>query len=563
MTKKIFRSILLVAAVILVASIIVIMGCLYDYFGGVQENQIKAELEIAAAAIENYGDEYLDSVDSDEFRLTLIAADGTVLKDTMTDADSLENHKTREEVAEALENGEGSSIRYSSTLLQKTMYYAKLLPSGSVLRISISRSTLGLLVLGMIQPLLVVLIVALVLSSVLADRLSHKIVEPLNRLDLDRPLENEEAYEELAPLLNRINRQHLQISAQMSELQKRTAEFAQVTSSMKEGLVLLDEKGCVLSINPAAEKMFATDGNCVGSDFLTLDRSHDMSVAIEKAMSNGHSEVHAERDGRIYQFDISRIESGDSAVGAVILAFDTTDKEYAERNRREFTANVSHELKTPLQGIIGSAELIENGMVKEEDVPRFIGHIRSEAQRLITLIADIIRLSQLDEGDEMPTEQVDLLEIANEAADDIQDSADKRKIAVTVGGEHAAINGVRRLLYEVVYNLCDNAVKYNRDGGSIDVSVSINEGSHSASVTVADTGIGIAPENRDRIFERFYRVDKSHSKASGGTGLGLSIVKHAVQYHHGTIELASELGRGTTITLTFPTSTAGQEKTEE
>ena len=563
MTKKIFRSILLVAAVILVASIIVIMGCLYDYFGGVQENQIKAELEIAAAAIENYGDEYLDSVDSDEFRLTLIAADGTVLKDTMTDADSLENHKTREEVAEALENGEGSSIRYSSTLLQKTMYYAKLLPSGSVLRISISRSTLGLLVLGMIQPLLVVLIVALVLSSVLADRLSHKIVEPLNRLDLDRPLENEEAYEELAPLLNRINRQHLQISAQMSELQKRTAEFAQVTSSMKEGLVLLDEKGCVLSINPAAEKMFATDGNCVGSDFLTLDRSHDMSVAIEKAMSNGHSEVHAERDGRIYQFDISRIESGDSAVGAVILAFDTTDKEYAERNRREFTANVSHELKTPLQGIIGSAELIENGMVKEEDVPRFIGHIRSEAQRLITLIADIIRLSQLDEGDEMPTEQVDLLEIANEAADDIQDSADKRKIAVTVGGEHAAINGVRRLLYEVVYNLCDNAVKYNRDGGSIDVSVRMNEGSHSASVTVADTGIGIAPENRDRIFERFYRVDKSHSKASGGTGLGLSIVKHAVQYHHGTIELASELGRGTTITLTFPTSTAGQEKTEE
>lgn len=554
MTKKIFHSILLVAVAVLALSIVIIMGCLYDYFGGVQESQIKSELEIAAAAVETYGDGYLDDIDSSQFRLTLIDEDGTVIKDTVTDAASLENHKSRTEVAQALESGEGSSIRYSATLLQKTMYYALKLQDGSVLRISTSVSTIWVLLFGMIQPLLVVIIVALILSSVLADRLSHKIVEPLNRLNLDRPLENDEAYEELSPLLSRINRQHIQISTQMRELQKRTDEFAQVTSSMKEGLVLLDERGFVLSINPAAAKIFATDDDCVGCDFLTVDRSRDMSTAIEKAMSGGHSEVHAERNGRIYQFDVSRIDSDNDATGAVILAFDTTDKEYAERNRREFTANVSHELKTPLQGIIGSAELIENGMVKEEDVPRFIGHIRSEAQRLISLIADIIRLSQLDEGEELQMEQIDLLEVATEAADDIQGEADKKNISVSIEGNHAAINGVHRLLYEVIYNLCDNAVKYNHDGGRVDVRVSTAEDGATASVTVADNGIGIAPEHQDRIFERFYRVDKSHSKASGGTGLGLSIVKHAVQYHHGTIELQSEVGSGTTIKLTFPTA---------
>ena len=411
MTKKIFHSILLVAGTVLLASLLVIMGCLYEYFGSVEKKQLRDELELAAVAVEKNGTEYLSQLSSERYRLTWIENDGTVLYDTMTDAESLENHADRVEVKQALEYGDGESTRYSSTLLQKTMYCAERLADGSVLRISMSRATAGVLLVGMGQPILVVLIVALILSSVLAKSLSRRIVQPLNKLDLEHPLEND-AYEELAPLLGRINRQHLQIDKQMDELQRQQTEFSQITSSMREGLVLLDEKEHVLSINPAAEKLFGTDESCVGQDFLTIDRSHDMSLAIERAMDEGHSEARVERGGRIWQFDVSRIGASGAAVGAVLLAFDITERETGEQTRREFTANVSHELKTPLQGIIGSAELLENGMVKQEDVPRFVGHIRKEAQRLVTLIGDIIRLSQLDEGDEMPRETVDLLTLS-------------------------------------------------------------------------------------------------------------------------------------------------------
>ncbi len=549
MTKKIFHSILLVAGTVLLASLLVIMGCLYEYFGSVEKKQLRDELELAAVAVKENGTEYLSQLSSERYRLTWIENDGTVLYDTVTDAESLENHADRAEVKQALEYGEGESTRYSSTLLQKTMYCAERLADGSVLRISMSRATAGVLLVGMGQPILVVLIVALILSSVLAKSLSHRIVQPLNKLDLEHPLEND-AYEELAPLLGRINRQHLQIDEQMDELQRQQTEFSQITSSMREGLVLLDEKEHVLSINPAAEKLFGTDESCVGQDFLTIDRSHDMSLAIERAMDEGHSEACVERGGRIWRFDVSRIGASGAAVGAVLLAFDITERETAEQTRREFTANVSHELKTPLQGIIGSAELLENGMVKQEDVPRFVGHIRKEAQRLVTLIGDIIRLSQLDEGDEMPRETVDLLTLSQEAADDLKTAAAEKHIAIAVEGGSETIGGVRRLLYEVIYNLCDNAIKYNVEGGSVTMSVGERDGK--AFVSVADTGIGIAPEHQSRIFERFYRVDKSHSKASGGTGLGLSIVKHAVQYHHGTVELHSEEGKGTTICILLP-----------
>ena len=549
MTKKIFHSILLVASTVLLASLLVIMGCLYEYFGSVEKKQLRDELELAAVAVKENGTEYLSQLSSERYRLTWIENDGTVLYDTVTDAESLENHADRVEVKQALEYGEGESTRYSSTLLQKTMYCAERLADGSVLRISMSRATAGVLLVGMGQPILVVLIVALILSSVLAKSLSRRIVQPLNKLDLEHPLEND-AYEELAPLLGRINRQHLQIDEQMDELQRQQTEFSQITSSMREGLVLLDEKEHVLSINPAAEKLFGTDESCVGQDFLTIDRSHDMSLAIERAMDEGHSEARVERGGRIWQFDVSRIGASGAAVGAVLLAFDITERETAEQTRREFTANVSHELKTPLQGIIGSAELLENGMVKQEDVPRFVGHIRSEAQRLVTLIGDIIRLSQLDEGEPMPTETVNLLEVTREAAENLQTAAAARDVTVTVEGQPAELEGVRRLLYEIVYNLCDNAIKYNVTGGRVDLSVSCTGGT--AAVMVRDTGIGIPADQQDRVFERFYRVDKSHSKASGGTGLGLSIVKHAVQYHHGVIELKSELGKGTEIRVTFP-----------
>ena len=549
MTKKIFQSILLVAGCVLLASLLIIMGFLYDYFGGVEENQLRDELSLAAAAVEDGGTDYLSQLTADRCRLTWIAADGSVLYDTKTNAESLENHASRAEVSQALATGTGESTRYSSTRMEKTMYYAQRLDDGTVLRISISRATVGMIAVGMIQPLLIVLIVALILSGLLARRLSRRIVDPLNSLDLEHPLDND-AYEELSPLLKRIHRQHVEIQTQLRELREKTDEFTQFTGSMREGLVLLDEHGSILSINAAAQALFGADAQCVGRDFLTIERSHEISAAIQAAAADGHSEVRAERAGRVYQFDISRTTSDGKFLGTVILAFDITEQEFAERNRREFTANVSHELKTPLQVIIGSAELIENGMVKPEDLPRFVGHIHAEAARLVTLIDDIIRLSQLDEGDAMPTEPVDLLAVSQEAAENLHDAAAARSVTVSVTGRPSVIPGVRRLLYEVVYNLCDNAIKYNRDGGRVDVTVAADAGG--SSITVADTGIGIAPEHQGRVFERFYRVDKSHSKASGGTGLGLSIVKHAVQYHHGRIELESTPGTGTTIRVVFP-----------
>ena len=549
MTKKIFQSILLVAGAVLLASLLIIMGFLYDYFGGVEENQLRDELSLAAAAVEDGGTDYLSQLTAGRYRLTWITADGRVLYDTRTDAESLENHASRAEVSQALTTGTGESTRYSSTLMEKTMYYAQRLADGTVLRISISRATVGMIAVGMIQPLLIVLIVALILSGLLARRLSRRIVDPLNSLDLEHPLDND-AYEELSPLLKRIHRQHVEIQTQLRELHERTDEFTQITGSMREGLVLLDEHGSILSINDAAQALFGADAQCVGRDFLTIERSHELSAAIQAAVADGHSEVRAERTGRVYQFDISRITSDGKLLGTVILAFDITEQEFAERNRREFTANVSHELKTPLQGIIGSAELIENGMVKPDDLPRFVGHIHAEAARLVTLIDDIIRLSQLDEGDAMPTEPVDLLAVSQEAAENLQDAAAARGVTVGVTGQPAVIPGVRRLIYEIVSNLCDNAIKYNRDGGRVDVTVAAD--ADGSSITVADTGIGIAPEHQGRVFERFYRVDKSHSKASGGTGLGLSIVKHAVQYHHGRIELESTPGTGTTVRAVFP-----------
>ena len=549
MTKRIFRATLLVGVAVLIASLTLVMGALYSYFGRVQESQLRDELSLAVVGVEQNGTDYLRKLRSDQYRITWLRADGAVLYDTQADAESMENHAQRQEVQQALATGEGESSRYSDTLLQKTVYYAKRLPDGTVLRLSAIRVTAGVLVLNMLQPILLVLAAALILSGVLASRLARRITEPLNRLDLEHPLEND-TYEELAPLLRRMEHQRRQIDRQMDELRRRSEEFEQITGSMNEGLVLLDEAGVILSINPAAIRLLDAAENCVGQDLLTVDRDVALSDALRQAAEQGHSEFRGQRNGREYQFDVTRIQSEGRTAGTVLLVFDVTERAFAERNRREFTANVSHELKTPLQGIIGSAELLENGLVKQEDVPRFIGHIRSEAQRLVTLIGDIIRLSQLDEGEPMPAEPVELLALAREAAESLQSAAAARNVTVTVEGEPVALTGVRRLLYEIVFNLCDNAIKYNTDGGRVQVTVT--KENETAAVTVRDTGIGIPPDQQDRVFERFYRVDKSHSKASGGTGLGLSIVKHAVQYHHGAIHLQSEVGKGTEIRVTFP-----------
>ena len=550
MTKKIFRSTVAVGLAVLLASLLIIMGALYSYFGHVQEQQLRDELSIAAAAMtDGDGEVYLSRLHSDDYRITWLKADGTVLYDTRADASAMENHAQRQEVRQALANGAGESSRYSATLLEKTLYYAQRLPDGTVLRLSASRVTMGVLLLSMLPAILAVIAVALILSAILAGRVSRHIVRPLNTLDLEHPLEND-AYEELSPLLRRLEHQRRQIDEQLRALRRRSEEFEQITASMTEGLVLLDNNGTILSVNPAAGTVFHADQSCVGQPLLTVERDPAVSHALRDAMETGHSEKRLERDGREYQFDMTRIQTDGESVGAVLLTFDVTEQAFAERNRREFTANVSHELKTPLQGIIGSAELLENGMVQPDDVPRFVGHIRSEAQRLVTLINDILRLSELDEGGSLPTEPVELLALCRDTANSLEAAAQKRGITVTVTGDEVSVPGVRRLLTETIFNLCDNAIKYNRDGGSVTVTVGRDGGE--AVVTVSDTGIGIPAEHQGRVFERFYRVDKSHSKASGGTGLGLSIVKHAVRYHHGTVTLDSREGEGTTFTIRLP-----------
>ena len=551
MTSKIFKSIISAAIAVLIASLVIITGVLYRYFGNLQESQLKDELHLAVEATQQLGKSYLEDLDSDRYRLTWIDSDGTVIFDSHADAATMENHAGREEIKEALVSGAGSSTRHSSTLIEQTIYEASRLSDGSVLRISVSRATALMLVLGMLQPIAVVLVIALALSAWLAHYMAKRVVEPLNQLNLEKPMENE-AYEELSPLLHRIHAQHLEIKGQLRTLKQKQDEFDQITGHMKEALVLLDNMGRILSINPAAKALFGAGSSCIGEDFLTIDRKTNMRLALEKAKAQGHAGFRADKNGREYQFDLSRIDSGDKNHGMVILAFDITEQVNAEKNRQEFTANVSHELKTPLQSIIGSAELMENGIVKDKDIPRFVGHIRKEASRLVYLIDDIIRLSQLDEGAEMPKEDVSLKALSEEVCETLADAATLKNVSLEVCGDDGVIHGVRRLLYEVVYNLCDNAIKYNNPGGYVKVSVAEQQGA--VKLSVSDNGIGIAPEHQDKVFERFYRVDKSHSKQSGGTGLGLSIVKHTVQYHHGKITMESERNKGTTISVLLDTN---------
>ena len=548
MTNKIFRSTVFVAVITLLCSLSIVMGALYDYFDDVQSAQLQDELSLAALGTEESGLDFLQKVESSRFRLTWVAPDGIVIYDTHADASAMENHGDREEIREALETGIGEASRESDTLLERTVYEAKRLNDGSVLRISVGQKTLMILVVGMLQPICLVALIAMILSAVLANRMSRKVMEPLNNLDLEHPLEND-TYEELSPLLNRIHQQHKQIDSQLRKLQYKTDEFEQTTAHMQEGLVLLDSHSNVLSINPAAKALFGADDDCIGKNFCTVDRKQDMSAAVESAFRNGRHEVRAWRNGREYQFLLSRIESESKVIGLVILALDVTDVRNAERSRREFSANVSHELKTPLQSIIGSAELLESGLVQPEDTARFLGHIRKEASRLVLLIEDIIRLSHLDEGVEVPKEEVDLLGVAEEVAASLRILAEEKQVTIHTEGNHCTVRGIRGLLYEIVQNLGSNAVKYNVKGGRVDISVK-NVDDHVV-LRVSDTGIGIPAEHQSRVFERFYRVDKSHSKQSGGTGLGLSIVKHAAQYHNARLNLQSTPGVGSTFTVTF------------
>lgn len=549
MTKKIFHSILLVACTVLLACYLVILTSLNDYFTSLRKSQLKTQLSFASTAVEDEGIEYLKNLENGEYRLTLIDTDGTVLYDTNADAATMENHSDRREVQEAFLSGYGESHRYSRTLTEQTYYFAKKLSDDRVLRISTSQVTIVSLLLGMLQPLLVITFLAILLSVFLAKRASRNLVKPLNNLDLNDPLSND-VYEELSPLLRHMAQQNKQIALQMDELSRSQNEFNAITSNMSEGLIVLNKDGVVVSLNTAARKIFEAEEDSIGKDFLTIDRTPEISRAIKETLSGKKQELEYEKNGRNYDLCINQIVEKDEVIGVLLLAIDNTEKIQAEQNRREFTANVSHELKTPLQSIIGSADLIESGLVKPEDMPRFIGHIKTDAARLVSLVSDIIRLSQLDENTEMNWENVDALSVAKEALEMVGPIAESRNISLTIKGEPAPLNSVHKLLYDIIYNLCDNAVKYNKEGGF--VKVNVKTAGDKVQVAVSDNGVGIAPADQSRVFERFYRVDKSHSRESGGTGLGLSIVKHAVAYLKGSISLESTLGKGTTITVSFP-----------
>ena len=552
MTKKIFHSILLVACTVLLACYLVILTSLNDYFTSLRKSQLKTQLSFASTAVEDEGIEYLKNVESGEYRLTLIDTDGTVLYDTGADAASMENHSDRREFQEAFLSGYGESHRYSRTLTEQTYYFAKKLSDDRVLRISTSQVTIVSLLLGMLQPLLVIAFLAILLSVFLAKRASLNLVKPLNNLDLNDPLSND-VYEELSPLLRHMAQQNKQIALQMDELSRSQNEFNAITSNMSEGLIVLNKDGVVVSLNTAARKIFEAEEDSIGKDFLTIDRTPEISRAIKETLSGKKQELEYEKNGRNYDLCINQIVEKDEVIGVLLLAIDNTEKIQAEQNRREFTANVSHELKTPLQSIIGSADLIESGLVKPEDMPRFIGHIKTDAARLVSLVSDIIRLSQLDENTEMNWETVDALSVAKEALEMVGPIAESRNISLTIKGEPAPLTSIHKLLYDIIYNLCDNAVKYNKEGGF--VKVDVKTAGDKVQVAVSDNGVGIAPADQSRVFERFYRVDKSHSRESGGTGLGLSIVKHAVAYLKGSISLESTLGKGTTITVSFPAET--------
>ncbi len=546
MRKKIFRSMLLIAVLVLLLSSIISTVYLHTSYNAEQAQTLTVELELVADAVNALGTEYLTGVENDTFRFTVISSDGGVLYDTKADSHMMENHADREEILEALQTGHGSSARYSATLTEKTFYEAVKLNDGSVLRISASQLSIGGAILKVLPMNGVIVLIAFVAALVVSRSIAANITEPLLTLDLEHPTENN-AYEELAFVLTKIHKQHMKIAQQVVTLRHKNEEFSQIISSMREGLVLLDAEGIVLAMNRSARNIFSAADHPEGIDFLLIDSTPKIRQAIH---AQAHTEVVLPKNGQQYQFNISPIEIDGNPAGTLILAVDITEKVFAERNRQEFSANVSHELKTPLQGIIGSAELLESGLVKPEDTARFVGNIKKEAARLVILIDDIIRLSQLDEKAELARESVDLAALAREVAQVLSPAAARKNVTMHLDCDNICILGVRRYLYEILYNLCDNAVRYNKDGGRIDVTV--KKENDRTMICVSDTGIGIALEHQQRIFERFYRVDKSHSKETGGTGLGLSIVKRAMMLHNGTLHLQSIPDKGTVIRAEFP-----------
>lgn len=548
MHKKIFRSSMLVTLLVLLSSIVLIMGILYDYFESQLINELKREAAYISIAIENEGIEYLDSIENENERITLIAPDGTVIADTVANADVLENHIDREEVKEAIQNGSGTSSRYSDTLTEKIIYYAVKINDGNILRISARHDTVITILFSLVQPIAIVVLIALLLSLWLCHRVSVKLVEPINTLDLEHP-ENNETYDELTPFLKKIAHQRKIIDKQLKDAVQMQEEFKLITENMSEGFLVIDREMRILTHNTAAMKLLNMS-EAESENVLSVNRSKAFRKMLERVLSGVRNESETESDGKYYRFIANPVLDENHIIGAVIVILDVTESVNSENLRREFTSNVSHELKTPLTSISGFAEIMKNGDTPNEMVIDFSNSIYDEAQRLISLVSDIMKISELDEKTVVyEKETVDLYSLSLEVAERLRAEADKKNIKINVIGDTAEVIGVRKILDEMIYNLCDNAIKYNKENGIVDIIVSLADSK--VKLIVRDTGIGIPTAQQSRVFERFYRVDKARSKSIGGTGLGLAIVKHGAIYHNAEIELESKENAGTLVSVIF------------
>ena len=550
MTKKIFKSIMFVCALVLAVGLAAVMGILYSNFDGQMRKELSKEAAYLAYGVEQQGLDYLKNIKDKSARITYIDQDGTVLFDNEADVSEMKNHSDRTEFQKAEKYGAGESSRYSDTLSEKTIYYALRLKDGTVLRVSGTQDSVLALVENLIFPLCGLLCLMLILSGIMASAISKRIVKPINELDLESPEENR-IYEELSPLLSKIHRQNREIQNQLELAKQQQEEFALITENMQEGLIVIDKYTMILSANSSAWNLFHMDRVCQGESVYCLDREEEFRHAIEQVLSGEHTELVLKLNGSDIQLIANPVIRDKKTEGAVVLLVNVTEKLERESLRREFSANVSHELKTPLTSISGFAEIMQGGLVKNEDIPKFAGRIYKESQRLLQLVEDVIQISQLDEEKTSYVwEPVDVYQVCKNAFESLKEKAKRLNVHLYICGDSMKMEAVRTLLEEAVYNVCDNAIKYNRNDGS--VSVFLTQTAQEIQIVVKDTGVGIPKEDQDRVFERFYRVDKSHSKEIGGTGLGLSIVKHAVGALKGSVILRSEEGNGTEICMKFP-----------
>lgn len=550
MTKKIFKSIMFVCALVLAVGLAAVMGILYSNFDGQMRKELSKEAAYLAYGVEQQGLDYLKNIKDKSARITYIDQDGTVLFDNEADVSEMKNHSDRTEFQKAEKYGAGESSRYSDTLSEKTIYYALRLKDGTVLRVSGTQDSVLALVENLIFPLCGLLCLMLILSGIMASAISKRIVKPINELDLESPEENR-IYEELSPLLSKIHRQNREIQNQLELAKQQQEEFALITENMQEGLIVIDKYTMILSANSSAWNLFHMDRVCQGESVYCLDREEEFRHAIEQVLSGEHTELVLKLNGSDIQLIANPVIRDKKTEGAVVLLVNVTEKLERESLRREFSANVSHELKTPLTSISGFAEIMQGGLVKNEDIPKFAGRIYKESQRLLQLVEDVIQISQLDEEKTSYVwEPVDVHQVCKNAFESLKEKAKRLNVHLYICGERMKMEAVRTLLEEAIYNVCDNAIKYNRNDGS--VSVFLVQTAQEIQIVVKDTGVGIPKEDQDRVFERFYRVDKSHSKEIGGTGLGLSIVKHAVGALKGSVILRSEEGNGTEICMKFP-----------